>query len=119
MEKDSTPTPGKVDERIQEHLGKIVHGSAEDTLNALRSARAPLRSIRKVVRDPAFRFRSCRQSAEELPARNPFPQRLSKDLAGQKDSGPSGSRIWASCSEFENTASSPAGINACGLAHAM
>ena len=44
MDKDSTPTLGNVvridDERIQDHLGKIVRGSVEDTLNALLDAEA-------------------------------------------------------------------------------
>jgi len=44
MEKDSTTALGNViridDERIQDHLGKIVRGSVEDTLNALLDAEA-------------------------------------------------------------------------------
>ncbi len=44
MEKDSTKSLSNViridDERIQDHLGKIVRGSVEDTLNALLDAEA-------------------------------------------------------------------------------
>jgi len=44
MEKDSTRSLSNViridDERIQDHLGKIVRGSVEDTLNALLDAEA-------------------------------------------------------------------------------
>jgi putative transposase len=44
MDKDSTSTLGNViridDERLQDHLGKIVRGSVEDTLNALLDAEA-------------------------------------------------------------------------------
>jgi len=44
MKKDSTGSLSNViridDERIQDHLGKIVRGSVEDTLNALLEAEA-------------------------------------------------------------------------------
>ena len=44
MEEDNTKALSNViridDERIQEHLGKIVRGSVEDTLNALLDAEA-------------------------------------------------------------------------------
>jgi transposase-like protein len=44
MEKNSTRSLTNViridDERIQDHLGKIVRGSVEDTLNALLEAEA-------------------------------------------------------------------------------
>ncbi len=44
MEKDNTKALSHViridDERIQDHLGKVVRGSVEETLNALLDAEA-------------------------------------------------------------------------------
>ena len=56
MEKDNTKVLSNViridDERIQDHLGKIVRGSVEETLNALLDAEADRCQRRSKISPP-------------------------------------------------------------------